>query len=84
MLIHKKQIEGDIQMSEVMSSENSAKFETKKANYNITCDCDKCKNLIEKGTEFYFFKGKRQKFSIHEACYPEFIARLEKKRPPVL
>ncbi len=50
---------------------------TQISNYNRSCDCDKCKNLIEKGAQFYFLTGKRQKYSIHPDCYVDFIARFK-------
>jgi hypothetical protein len=58
---------------------NPEELQTKESNYNRSCDCGKCKNLIEKGSQFYFLIGKREKYSIHPDCYTEFISRFKPK-----
>jgi hypothetical protein len=52
-------------------------FKTQETKYNRSCDCGKCKNLIEKGSQFYFLTSKREKYSIHPDCYVEFVSRFK-------
>jgi hypothetical protein len=54
-------------------------LKTQTSNYNRSCDCGKCKKLIEKSAQFYYLTGKREKYSIHPDCFVDFIARFKPK-----